>query len=58
MPRKKKASLGRSTKRAKRMKEVRANEDDNTYSQRLETEKNRRSIEYLNETFDHYNDSY
>ena len=40
------------------MKEVRANEDDNTYSQRLETEKNRRSIEYLNETFDHYNDSY
>ena len=29
------------------MKEVRANEDDNTYSQRLETEKNRRSIEYL-----------
>ena len=58
MPRKKKASLGRSTKRAKRMKEVRANEDDNTYSQRLETEKNRRSIEYLNETSDHYNDSY
>ena len=38
------------------MKEVRANEDDNTYSQRLETEKNRRSIEYLNETSDHYND--
>ena len=54
MPRKKKASLGRSTKRAKRMKEVRANEDDNTYSQRLETEKNRRSIEYSNETSDHY----
>ena len=38
------------------MKEVRANEDDNTYSQRLETEKNRRSIEYLNETSDHYDD--
>ena len=58
MPRKKKASLGRSTKRAKRMKEVRANEDDNTYSQRLETEKDRCSIEHLNETSDHYNDSY
>ena len=29
---------------------MRANEDDTTYSQRLETEKNRRSIEYLNET--------
>ena len=56
MPKKKKASLGRSTKDAKRKKEVRANEDDNTYSQRLDTEKNRRSIEYLNETSDHYDD--
>ena len=53
---KKKASLGRSTKDAKRMKDVRSNEDDTTYSQRLDTEKNRRSIEYLNETSDHYED--
>ena len=36
------------------MKEVRSNEDDTTYSQRLDTEKNRRSIEYSNETSDHY----
>ena len=33
----KKASLGRSTKDAKRKKEARANEDDNTYSQRLDS---------------------
>ena len=38
------------------MKDVRSNEDDTTYSQRLDTEKNRRSIEYLNETSDHYED--
>ena len=56
MPRKKKASLGRSTKDAKRLKDIRGNEDGNTYSQRLDTEKNRRSIEYLNETSDHYDD--
>ena len=56
MPRKKKASLGRATKGAKRKQEARANEDETTYSQRLETEKNRRSIEYSNETPDHYED--
>ena len=50
----KKASLGRSTKDAKRKKEVGGNEDETTYSQRLDTEKNRRSIEYSNETSDHY----
>jgi hypothetical protein len=54
LSRKKKASLGRSTKVAKRMKEVIANEDETTYSQRLDTKKNRRSIEYSNETSDHY----
>ena len=36
------------------MKEVIANEDETTYSQRLDTKKNRRSIEYSNETSDHY----
>ena len=50
MPRKKKASLGRSTKDAKRMREVRSNEDDTTYSQRLDTEKNQGAIEYLNKS--------
>ena len=36
------------------MKEVIANEDETTYCQRLDTKKNRRSIEYSNETSDHY----
>ena len=56
MPRKKTSSIGRSTKAAKRMEKVRADEDENTYSQRLDTEKNRRFIEYSNETSDHYDD--
>ena len=56
MPRKKKSSIGRSTKAAKRMEKVRADEDENTYSQRLDTEKNRSFIEYSNETSDHYDD--
>ena len=46
---KRKSSLGRSTKGAKRKKETRTNEDDNSYSQRLQKEKNWRTIERENE---------
>lgn len=53
MPRRK-SSLGRSTKNAKRVKKNRANEDENLYSQRLESEKQRRSFERQNETSEHY----
>ena len=54
MPRRKSSSLGRSTKRAKRLKETRSNEDENLYSERLEKEKHRRTIERENETSEHY----
>ena len=44
MPRKKKtSSLGRSTKDAKRKKDVRAAEDETKYSQRLDTDLVRKS---------------
>ena len=51
---KRKSSLGRSTKRAKRLKETRSNEDKNSYSERLEKEKHRRTIERENESSEHY----
>ena len=54
MPKKKrKSSLGRSTANSKNMKKTRFNEDDQTYSQRLDVEKERHFIERNTETSEH-----
>ncbi len=54
MPKKKrKSSLGRSTANSKNMKKTRFNEDDQTYSQRLDVEKERHFIERKTETSEH-----
>ena len=44
MPRKRKSSLGRVTAAAKKNKEIRLNEDEKTYSQRLQIDKERHFI--------------
>ena len=50
----KSSSLGRPTKNATRLKEIRSKEDENSYSQTMEKEKHRRTIERENETSEHY----
>ena len=54
MPKKKrKSSLGRLTANAKNKQKTRFNEDDQTYSQRLDVEKERHFIERKKEKFEH-----
>ena len=53
---KRKSSLGRSTKNAKRKKKTRANEDENSYSQTLDKAKDRMANCRQNETFEHHED--
>ena len=53
MPKKRKTSLGRKTAGAKQVNQIRLNEDDQTYSQRLDVEKERHFIERKTETSEH-----
>ena len=53
MPKKRKTSLGRKTAGAKKVNQIRLNEDDQTYSQRLDVEKERHFIERKTETSEH-----
>ena len=53
MPKKRKSSLGRVTATAKKNKQIRLNEDEKTYSQRLVLEKERQFIARKTETSDH-----
>ena len=54
MPKKKrKSSLGRLTANAKNKQKTRFNEDDQTYSQRLDVEKERHFIERKKKKFEH-----
>ena len=56
MPKKKrKSSLGRSTAGAKKLKQIRLIEDDETYSQRLEVKKQEAVIIRKKETSEHRN---
>ena len=50
----KSSSLGRPTKNATRLKEIRSKEDENSYSQTMEKEKHRRTIEKENESSEHH----
>ena len=53
MPKKRKTSLGRKTAGAKKVNQIRLNEDDQTYSQRLDVDKERQFIERKTETSEH-----
>ena len=53
MPKKRKTSLGRKTAGAKKVNQIRLNEDDQTYSQRLDVDKERKFIERKTETSEH-----
>ena len=48
---KRKTSLGRKTAGAKKVNQIRLNEDDQTYSQRLEVDNENHAIKRKNETF-------